>query len=188
MRCPYCQEGDSRVIDSREVGNSIRRRRECIRCGQRFTTYERLTPVSLLVVKRDGRREPFDREKLHGGIRIACAKRPIPDDTIEAAVARVENALFALGRAEVESRAIGQMVMEELRALDDVAYVRFASVYRRFKDIDGLAEEIDEIRKWKKRNGPKEPKETKPASPAKATPEGKQAPQGRAPSRVKAAR
>ncbi len=155
MRCPYCQEGDSRVIDSREVGNSIRRRRECVRCGQRFTTYERLTPVSLLVVKRDGRREPFDREKLHHGILTACAKRPIPEQTIEGVVAQLETALFALGKAEVESKVIGQMVMEQLRALDDVAYVRFASVYRRFQDVDGLVEEINQFKKWKKRSASK---------------------------------
>ena len=151
MRCPYCHEGDSRVIDSREVGNSIRRRRECMRCGQRFTTYERLTPVSLLVVKRDGRREPFDREKLYRGIYTACAKRPISDETIESVVGRVESDLYALGKAEVESKVIGQMVMEQLRDLDDVAYVRFASVYRRFKDVDGLVEEINQFKKWKKR-------------------------------------
>ena len=164
MRCPYCQEGDSRVIDSREVGNSIRRRRECVRCSQRFTTYERLTPVSLLVVKRDGRREPFDREKLHHGILTACAKRPIPDETVEALVGSVETDLFALGKAEVESKVIGQMVMEQLRALDDVAYVRFASVYRRFQDVDGLVEEINQFKKWQKRSGSKAPSESKPST------------------------
>jgi len=161
MRCPYCQEGDSRVIDSREVGNSIRRRRECIRCGQRFTTYERLQPVSLLVVKRDGRREPFDREKLYRGIYTACAKRPISDEQIEAVVAHVENGLFGLGKSEVESKTIGQMVMDQLRGLDDVAYVRFASVYRRFKDIDGLVEEINSLRKSKERDGIKGRKQPK---------------------------
>jgi transcriptional repressor NrdR len=158
MRCPYCQEGDSRVIDSREVGSSIRRRRECVQCGQRFTTYERLTPVSLLVVKRDGRREPFDREKLNRGIYAACAKRPIPDETIEALVGRLETDLFALGKAEVESKVIGKMVMDQLRGLDDVAYVRFASVYRRFKDVDGLVEEIREFKKWKQRSASEESK------------------------------
>jgi transcriptional repressor NrdR len=164
VRCPYCQEGDSRVIDSREVSASIRRRRECVRCGQRFTTYERLTPVSLLVVKRDGRREPFDREKLHRGILTACAKRPIPDETIEGVVGKVETDLFALGKAEVEGKVIGQMVMEQLRILDDVAYVRFASVYRRFQDVDGLVEEINQFKKWKKRSGSKAPSEPKPAA------------------------
>jgi transcriptional repressor NrdR len=118
-------------------------------CKQRFTTYERIAPINLLVVKRDGRREPFDREKLYHGIYSACAKRPIPDETLEALVGRIENALFGLGKAEVEGRVIGEMVMEELRDLDDVAYVRFASVYRRFKDVDGLVEEIEEFKKWK---------------------------------------
>ncbi len=163
MHCPYCQQGDSHVIDSRQVGTTVRRRRECVRCGQRFTTYERFAPVSLLVVKRDGRREPFDREKLYRGVYKACAKRPISDEAIEALVGRVENDLFTLGKAEVESKVIGQMVMEQLRNLDDVAYVRFASVYRRFKDIDGLVEEIDEFKKWKQRTRPKESKEPRPS-------------------------
>lgn len=153
MRCPYCQEGDSHVVDTRAVGDTIRRRRECPKCKQRFTTYERLAPVSLFVVKRDGRREPFDREKLYGGIYKACAKRPISDDQIQEVVGRVENELYGLGRAEVESEIIGQMVMDELRELDDVAYVRFASVYRRFKDINGLVEEIKEFKKRKQQPG-----------------------------------
>jgi transcriptional repressor NrdR len=149
MRCPYCQESDSHVVDTRAVGDTIRRRRECPKCKQRFTTYERLAPVSLFVAKRDGRREPFDREKLYSGIYRACAKRPISDDQIQEVVNRVENDLYGLGRAEVDSEIIGQMVMDELRDLDDVAYVRFASVYRRFKDINSLAEEIKELKKWK---------------------------------------
>lgn len=161
MRCPYCQDGDSRVVDTRKVGNAVRRRRECLRCGQRFTTYERLAPVSLFVVKRDGRREPFNREKLYRGVCMACAKRPISQEVIEALVAKVENDVFALGKAEVDSMVIGKMTMEQLRDLDDVAYVRFASVYRRFKDIDGLLEEINEFRKWKQRGKPKESKKRK---------------------------
>jgi len=160
MRCPYCQEGDSHVVDTRAVGDTIRRRRECPRCKQRFTTYERLAPVSLFVVKRDGRREPFDREKLNGGIYKACAKRPISDDQIQEVVSQIENDLYALGRAEVDSAIIGQMVMDRLRDLDDVAYVRFASVYRRFKDIDGLAAEIKELKKWKRRPDSGEPPAT----------------------------
>ena len=160
MRCPYCQEGDSHVVDTRAVGDSIRRRRECARCGQRFTTYERLAPVSLLVVKRDGRREPFDREKLYSGIYKACAKRPISDEQVQEAVGRIENDLYARGKAEVESQVIGQMVVDQLRDLDDVAYVRFASVYRRFKDVNGLVEEIKEFKKWKQRTTPEEPKGT----------------------------
>lgn len=155
MLCPYCEEGDSRVVDTRKVGNAVRRRRECLRCSQRFTTYERVAPISLMVVKHDGRREPFDREKLHHGIQKACAKRPVSEETIEKTVAQIENDLFTIGKAEVQSKAIGEMVMGRLRALDDVAYVRFASVYRRFKDIDGLMEEIEEFRKWKQRNGAK---------------------------------
>lgn len=162
MRCPYCQEGDSRVVDTRTVGDTIRRRRECYKCKQRFTTYERLAPISLSVVKRDGRREPFDREKLYGGIYKACAKRPISDEQVQEVLNRVENDLYGLGRAEVDSETIGQMVMDELRDLDDVAYVRFASVYRRFKDIDGLAEEIKQIKKRKQRSV-RDDAETKPS-------------------------
>jgi transcriptional repressor NrdR len=153
MRCPYCQEGDSHVVDTRSVGDTIRRRRECPKCKQRFTTYERLAPVSLFVAKRDGRREPFDREKLYSGIYKACAKRPISDDQVQEIVNRVENELYGLGRAEVDSEIIGQMVMDELRDLDEVAYVRFASVYRRFKDIDGLAAEIKELKRRKQGPG-----------------------------------
>ena len=151
MLCPYCRVGDSRVVDSRPVRDTIRRRRECLECRQRFTTYERITPISLLVVKRDGRREQFDRGKPYQGIVTACAKRPISDEEIETVVGRLENELFALGKAEVEARAIGEIVMEELRELDDVAYVRYASVYRRFKDVDGLVAEIKEFKRWKQR-------------------------------------
>ena len=150
MHCPYCREGDSRVIDTRPVGDAIRRRRECMECKQRFTTYERIAPISLLVVKRDGRREDFDREKLYRGVCTACAKRAIAEEAIEDLVGQVENDVFALGKAVVEARTIGEMVMGKLRDLDDVAYVRFASVYRRFKDVDGLVEEIKEFKKWKR--------------------------------------
>lgn len=149
MKCPYCQSGDSHVVDSRDAGDLIRRRRECLQCHQRFTTYERVAPVNVLVIKRDGRREEFDREKLYRGLRIACAKRPIADEKIEALVHDVENAVFNLGKAEVESRVIGGMVMDRLRELDEVAYVRFASVYHRFKDVDGLVEEIESLKHWK---------------------------------------
>ncbi len=151
MKCPYCDRKDTRVIDTREVGEGVRRRRECKSCQQRFTTYERVAKTSLLVVKRDGRREPFDSDKLLRGILRACAKRPIPTETIEQMVKEIERELYELGRAEVESERIGKMVMTRLRELDDVAYVRFASVYRRFQDVDTLAEEIEEFREWKKR-------------------------------------
>jgi transcriptional repressor NrdR len=153
MLCPYCKTGDSRVVDTRKVGKSVRRRRECLTCDQRFTTYEQVIAVSLMVVKRDGRREPFNRQKLRAGIQKACAKRPVSAETVEELVGVVENDLYALARSEVESDTIGEMVMSQLRPLDDVAYVRFASVYRRFKDIDGLMEEIKDFRRWKKRSG-----------------------------------
>jgi transcriptional repressor NrdR len=151
VKCPYCGKRDTRVIDTREVGDGVRRRRECKSCHQRFTTYERVAKTSLLVVKRDGRREPFDREKLLSGILRASAKRPIPTETLEQLVQDIEKKLYELGQAEVDSKVIGRMVMSRLRELDDVAYVRFASVYRRFEDVDILADEIEDLREWKKR-------------------------------------
>lgn len=151
MKCPYCEKKDTRVIDTREVGEGVRRRRECKSCQQRFTTYERVARTSLLVAKRDGRREPFDSEKLLKGILRACAKRPIPTETLEQMVRDIEKELYELGRAEIESEIIGRIVMRRLRELDDVAYVRFASVYRRFQDVDSLAEEIEEFKEWKRR-------------------------------------
>jgi transcriptional repressor NrdR len=151
MKCPYCGRKHTRVIDTREVGEGIRRRRECRNCQQRFTTYERVAKTSLFVVKRDGRREPFDSDKLLSGILRACAKRPIPTETLEQMVKEIEREIYELGRAEVESEIIGKMVMTRLRELDDVAYVRFASVYRRFRDVDSLADEIEEFKEWKRR-------------------------------------
>jgi transcriptional repressor NrdR len=151
MKCPYCGRKHTRVIDTREVSEGIRRRRECRNCQQRFTTYERVAKTSLFVVKRDGRREPFDSDKLLSGILLACAKRPIPTEIPEQMVNEIERELYELGRAEVESEIIGKMVMTRLRELDDVAYVRFASVYRRFRDVDSLADEIEEFREWKRR-------------------------------------
>jgi len=151
MKCPYCGKKRTRVIDTRQVGEGIRRRRECRSCQQRFTTYERVAKTSLLVAKRDERREPFDSEKLLNGILRACAKRPIATETLEQMVKDVEKELYELGRAEVESEVIGMMVMNRLKELDDVAYVRFASVYRRFQDVDSLVEEIEEFKEWKRR-------------------------------------
>ena len=151
MKCPYCGKKRTRVIDTRQVGEGIRRRRECRSCQQRFTTYERVAKTSLLVAKRDERREPFDSEKLLNGILRACAKRPIATQTLEQMVKDVEKELYELGRAEVESEVIGMMVMNRLKELDDVAYVRFASVYRRFQDVDSLVEEIEEFKEWKRR-------------------------------------
>lgn len=151
MKCPFCGHTESRVVDTREVGDGIRRRRECQSCGQRFTTYEQVARVNLLVIKRDGRREPFDRQKLYEGIRRACAKRPVSAERIEQVVSEIETNLYNLGQAEVPSRTIGEMVMERLREIDDVAYVRFASVYRSFADIQTLKREVDQIVEQQKR-------------------------------------
>lgn len=151
MKCPYCGKKDTRVIDTRTIGEGVRRRRECKSCHQRFTTYERVAKTSLLVVKRDGRREAFDGDKLLSGLLRASTKRPIPTETLQQLVQDIERELYQLGQAEVESELIGQMVISRLRELDDVAYVRFASVYRRFQDVDTLAEEIEDFKEWKRR-------------------------------------
>jgi transcriptional repressor NrdR len=151
MRCPYCGKFKTRVIDTRSAGEGIRRRRECKDCGRRFTTYERVAPIRLVVVKADGRREEFDRDKLLTGVRKACAKRPISIETMEELVSGIEGKLYSGGEREVESRVIGEMVMERLRELDDVAYVRFASVYRRFADVESLAQEIEKLLERKRR-------------------------------------
>ncbi len=145
MKCPFCGATESRVIDTREVGETIRRRRECQECGQRYTTYEQIARVTLLVAKRDGRREAFDRQKLSEGIWKACAKRPVSSEDVEGLVDQVENQLYSLGQAEVDSAVIGEMVMRRLKALDDVAYVRFASVYRSFADLETLKREVDTL-------------------------------------------
>ncbi len=145
MKCPYCSSTDSRVIDTREVGDGIRRRRECQNCHQRFTTYEQIAKVNLVVIKNDGRREAFDRQKLFDGIWRACTKRPISTETIDQVVSNIETNLYNLGKAEVPSRIIGEMVMERLREVDEVAYVRFASVYRSFSDLETLKREVDEL-------------------------------------------
>ncbi|NLV73207.1 MAG: transcriptional repressor NrdR [Chloroflexi bacterium] len=145
MKCPYCGADESRVIDTREVGDGIRRRRECQACIQRYTTYESVVKVTLQVIKRDGRREDFDRNKLFEGIWRACTKRPIGAEVVENFVKEIENRLYSLGQAEVESRTIGEMVMEGLSRLDPVAYVRFASVYRSFTDLESLKREVDEM-------------------------------------------
>jgi transcriptional repressor NrdR len=145
MNCPFCGHEDSRVIDSRESPDGIRRRRECVRCELRFTTYERVHSMPLLVAKRDGRNEPFSRDKLEGSLRIACAKRPLEVGAISKMVTDIENELHKLAKAEVESRIIGEMTMERLRALDRVAYIRFASVYRDFQDEDEFARAIESL-------------------------------------------
>ena len=145
MKCPYCGFVESRVIDSRDQGGVIQRRRRCEHCHERFSTVERVVLPELMVVKRDGRREPFSREKIHMGLRLACQKRPIPVGQLEALVEEVENDLYQLGKAEVESRVIGEMVIERLRALDDIAYIRFASVYRSYPDIQAMRQELDRL-------------------------------------------
>jgi transcriptional repressor NrdR len=145
MKCPFCGATQSRVVDTREVGDGIRRRRECQLCNQRYTTYEQVAKANLLVVKRDGRREPFDRQKLFDGIWKACAKRPIGSEAIESMVDDIESSLYGMGQAEVPSRTIGEMVMERLKRMDGVAYVRFASVYRSFADLEALKHEVDEM-------------------------------------------
>ena len=150
MKCPYCGK-KSKVVDTRSAGEGIRRRRECKSCGQRFTTYERVAPMRLVVVKTDGRREEFDRGKLLAGMRKACAKRPISTEAIEELASGIEGKLYSRGDEEVKSQVIGAMVMEQLRGLDDVAYVRFASVYRRFADVESLAEEIERLLERKRR-------------------------------------
>jgi transcriptional repressor NrdR len=143
MRCPYCGHDDSKVIDSRDVTEAVRRRRECLGCRARFTTYERLQTASLLVIKKNGQREEFRREKTIGGIRKACTKRPVSKDTIEQIVDDIEDRLRKSGKGEVAASVIGDMVMERLRQLDGIAYIRFASVYRGFDDIEEVLEEAD---------------------------------------------
>ena len=145
MNCPYCGFYDSKVIDSREVDNGIRRRRQCLDCGSRFTTYERLQPASLFVIKKDERREEFSRDKLSTGIRKACEKRPLPTGTVEKVVDDIEAELYHLGRSEIPGAVIGDMVMERLKGLDYIAYIRFASVYREFADITTLKQEVDTL-------------------------------------------
>ena len=146
MRCPYCNSPDSRVTDSRTVENGIRRRRECSRCGLRFTTYERVQATALLVAKRDGRREGFNREKLTNGIVRACAKRPVAYREIEKVVEDIESELQHLGHSEIPSTNLGEMVIERLRRLDRVAYIRFASVYRDFQDIESFEDAVKDLR------------------------------------------
>ena len=147
MRCPYCWQLDSRVVDSRPIddGVSIRRRRECEQCGRRFTTYEKVDDVPLMVVKKDGRREEFDTRKILMGLTKACEKRPVPLPQLEAVVRGIEAHLRNQGEREVSSQVIGELVMERLREIDDIAYVRFASVYRQFKDLSRFRDELEKL-------------------------------------------
>jgi transcriptional repressor NrdR len=145
MRCPYCGHLEDRVVDSREAqeGQATRRRRECLGCGRRFTTYERLEDVLPQVVKKDGRREPFDRKKIVEGLHVACRKRPISAEQIEEIATGIERKVQEMGEKEIKSAVVGEAVMERLRALDPVAYVRFASVYRAFRDVGEFMSELE---------------------------------------------
>ena len=147
MRCPFCQARDSRVIDSRDLsgGGAIRRRRECVECGRRFTTYERVEIGGLVVVKKDGRREDFDPSKLRQKLRVALTKRAVGEREIDDLVTRIEAEMMALGLPEVSSTAIGEEVLKQLKAVDHVAYIRFASVYRQFTDIEDLRRELADL-------------------------------------------
>lgn len=149
MRCPFCKLSDSRVLDSRPTveGDSIRRRRECGGCGKRFTTYEKVEGLLLVVVKKDGRREAFDRQKLMLGLIKACQKRPVSTEKLESIVDTIERDLRNLMEPEVKSEYIGELVMKELRGLDEVAYVRFASVYREFRDAESFMQELTDLLK-----------------------------------------
>jgi transcriptional repressor NrdR len=149
VRCPYCNQDDDRVIDSRTTddGTAIRRRRQCNLCSKRFTTYERVEgEEALRVIKKDGRIQSFDRRKILNGLMTACEKRPVPSEDMEAAANRVHHRLLSDGVREVQSTRIGALVMDELRKLDQVAYVRFASVYRQFKDLDEFMQELARVR------------------------------------------
>ncbi len=147
MKCPYCGKEEDKVIDSRSVqeGKAVRRRRQCLACSKRFTTYEYVENVSLLIVKNDGRREPFDRQKLRTGIELACKKRPVGSKRIDAMVDEIEEKLLSLSKGEIESSVMGEIVMEKLREIDEVAYVRFASVYRKFQDKGQFLDELKKL-------------------------------------------
>ena len=152
MRCPFCKEEDSRVIDSRSAddGNSIRRRRECSKCGRRFTTYEVVEKTPLMVIKHDGRRVQFDRDKLLKGLIRSCDKRDIPTDRIVALAHEIERELRNTMEREITTKSIGELVMEKLKNFDEVAYIRFASVYRKFADISMFKEELEELLREKR--------------------------------------
>jgi len=144
MKCPFCSFAESRVIDSRDTENGVRRRRKCLKCTARFTTYEHFHPITLYVIKKDERREAFNKEKLLAGIRKACEKRPLPAGAVEKVANDIEGELDAMGKPEVSSSVIGDMVMVKLKSLDNIAYIRFASVYREFTDTD-LKQEVESL-------------------------------------------
>ena len=147
MRCPYCNQDNTRVVDSRPVeeNNSIRRRRMCDACGKRFTTYEKVETIPLIVIKKDQNREQYERSKIEAGILRACYKRPVPVEKINSTIDAIEGKIFNTEEREISSTRIGEIVMEELKNLDAVAYVRFASVYRQFKDVNTFMEELSKL-------------------------------------------
>jgi len=145
MKCPHCGYHDSKVLDSRDTNDGIRRRRQCLSCNGRFTTHERFQQTPFFIIKKDKRREPFQKEKILSGIRKACEKRPIPAHVIEKLADEIETELVGQGKAEIPSSVIGDMVMQQLKSLDHIAYIRFASVYRDFEDITRLKEEVDNL-------------------------------------------
>ena len=149
MKCPYCNHPDTRVIDSRpaEDGNSIRRRRSCDVCGKRFTTYEKVETIPLIIIKKDNNREQYNRMKIENGVLRACYKRPVSAEDIQRSIDSIETKIFSLEAKEIPSSRIGEIVMEELKGLDEVAYVRFASVYREFKDVNTFMDELKKILK-----------------------------------------
>ena len=149
LKCPYCGEENTKVIDSRpaEENNAIRRRRQCLKCKKRFTTYEKVENIPLIVIKKDDIREPYDRGKIEAGIVRSCHKRPVSYEQIVSAVEDVENKIFNMEKKEISSRVIGEIVMERLKELDQVAYVRFASVYREFKDVNTFMDELKKLLK-----------------------------------------
>ena len=149
MKCPYCNEADTKVIDSRpaEDNSSIRRRRQCERCGKRFTTYEKLETMPLMVIKKDNSREAYDRSKIEAGIIQSCHKRPVSTQQINSVIDEIENRVFNMEEKDVPTSVIGELVMDKLKELDEVAYVRFASVYREFKDVNTFMEELAKLLK-----------------------------------------
>ena len=157
MNCPFCSADDTRVTDSRPDEDGIRRRRECLSCGRRFSTIERVELAGVVLLKKDGRREVFDRGKIVAGVRKACEKRPIPSGAIEALADEVEQAVYAMNKAEVPSSVVGEFVMERLKALDHIAYIRFASVYRAFADVDELEQELEALKAgWRRPDVPRD--------------------------------
>lgn len=168
MRCPFCNHPETKVTDSRLAGEGlqVRRRRECLGCGERFTTYEAAELVMPRVIKRDNSRQPFDADKLRSGMVRALEKRPVDSDAVEAALARITHRLQTMGEREIVSRVIGEMVMEELRALDEVAYVRYASVYRSFQDVNSFQEEIRRLRELAERDSRRDQLPLLPEDPA----------------------